>query len=206
MERQGVGAVIKREREVRGWKRAELARRSGLSGGYINRVEEGSVKVPGVDQVQRIAAAFGISPDELLTPAIRDISTAPNSYVVRPVVQVPIVNITLAAGQAVYGETNETISVTADLAPGRRLIGARVVGNCMEPEIMAGDVAIVDIADRSPRDEDLVVLLLEDGSMAVKRFRQRDSEPFLVDNKGGEYRPNDAKIQGLVVAIERRYR
>ena len=40
----------------------------------------------------------------------------------------------------------------------------------------------------------------------MKRFGRDDLGPVLVDNKGGEYRPNGAKIQGVVVYVVRTYR
>lgn len=199
------GEVVTRELEKRGWKPAELARRSGLSPSYISRLQSGGIKSPTMDAARMIAMALGMTVDELGGVG-GTAAEAPSTYMVGPVVLVPVVNITLAAGQAAFGETNETEPVPARLAPGRRLVAAKVIGDCMEPEIRAGDVAVVDLSDRTPRSGDLVAVLMEDGGMVIKRFRRDDAGPLLVDNKGGEYRPNGAKVQGVVVHVGRSYR
>jgi len=80
-----------------------------------------------------------------------------------------------------------------------------VTGDCMEPEVKPGDSAIVDVANRSPRPGQLVAVLTEDGSMQIKRFERDESGALLLDNKGGSYRPNGAKIQGVIVYVGRAY-
>lgn len=45
---------------------SELARRSGLSKGYVSQLTTGKASNPSVDAVGRIAAAFGVKTGELL--------------------------------------------------------------------------------------------------------------------------------------------
>ncbi len=200
-----IGELIKRERERLGWSKRELARRTGLDVSYITRVESGQVRSPGADQVRRFADALGV-PTGMLLGESRSSESAPSAPRFGSVVLVPLVNISLSAGQTVYGETRESVPVPAELVPGRTLVAARVTGECMEPEVKPGDTAIVDVSDRMPRIGDLVAVLMEDGSMNVKRFGRDDVGVVLLDNKGGEYRPNGAKIQGVVVYVGRTYR
>ena len=134
---------------------------------------------------------------EPVTPAARGVG---------PVVLVPIVNVTLAAGAASYGETGEAVPVPAELVSGRRLVAARVTGDRMEPEVKPGDVAVVDIQDKAPRAGDLVAVLMEAGSLQIERFERDEAGPLLLDNRGGRYRPNGAKVQGVVVYVGRAYR
>lgn len=155
-----------------------------------------------METVQRIATAFDMTPDELLGTS-RPSASPPSASLLGPTVLIPIVNISLSAGATVYGETRETVPFPAERVRGRSLVAARVTGDCMEPEVRAGDVAIVDIGNRSPRTGQLVVVLLEDGGMAVKRFGRDTQGPLLEDAKGGRYRPNGAKVQGILVSILR---
>ena len=83
---------------------------------------------------------------------------------------------------------------------------SRVSGDCMEPEIMSGDIVIVDLAAREPRPGQIVAALLRDGTMAVKRYERHRGYPRLVDNKGRVYPVDGAQIQGLVVSFIRRFR
>lgn len=63
-----LGPQIRVERARRGWSLDELARRSGLSRGWIGRVERGSV-MPTVRVVGQIADALGIPVTSLLGDA-----------------------------------------------------------------------------------------------------------------------------------------
>ena len=197
--------AVTREREKRDWSKGELARRSGVSSSYLVRLESGQIQSPTVDQANLIAAAFEMTPDELVGAASRTVSESRAPYAYGSVALVPLVNISLAAGQTVYGETRESVPVPAELLPGKTLVAARVTGDCMEPEVKPGDSAIVDVANRSPRPGQLVAVLTEDGSMQIKRFERDESGALLLDNKGGSYRPNGAKIQGVIVYVGRAY-
>lgn len=182
-----------------------LAGRAGIHHSHVSKLESGAIQFPNADIVKRLAAVFGMTSDELLG-ASRPTDTPPTGPQYGSVVLIPLVNISLSAGMTVYGETRETVPARAELAQGRQLVASRVTGDCMEPEIVAGSEAIVDISNRSPRPGDLVAVLMEDGSMNIKRFERDGVGPLLLDNKGGRYRPDGAKIQGVVVYVGRAYR
>lgn len=61
--------AIKRLRADRGWKQAELARRTGFPQGTIAKFETGRVDNPTQDTLIKLAAAFEISVPELLREA-----------------------------------------------------------------------------------------------------------------------------------------
>lgn len=54
---------LKREREKRGWTRAELARRAGMSAGDVGKIEAERTK-PYDSQLAKIAKALGIRQSE----------------------------------------------------------------------------------------------------------------------------------------------
>ena len=60
------GDRVRAWRERRGIKQAELARRSGLDTATISRIERNKQTNPTTDTVQRLAAALGIKPVELM--------------------------------------------------------------------------------------------------------------------------------------------
>ena len=198
------GRRIREEMNRRGWDNAQLARMSGLSESTVSRVLSGSTRSPGIDAVRGVALAFGISIDELAGTAQR--SNGPRSVDIGPVALVPLVDVVLAAGEPNFIEAGESIPMPMELAQGSRLIASRVSGDCMEPEIMSGDIVIVDLAAREPRPGQIVAALLRDGTMAVKRYERHRGYPRLVDNKGRVYPVDGAQIQGLVVSFIRRFR
>jgi transcriptional regulator with XRE-family HTH domain len=61
------GSVIKRLREERGLSQTELAKRSGVTRGYIAQIEIVLVKESGMDIFRRLAEALGMSLNELDT-------------------------------------------------------------------------------------------------------------------------------------------
>ncbi len=199
------GIALKRERVRRGWSQAEVGRRAGVTSSYISKLESGSLQSPSDVNARRIATAFDMTPDELLGLS-RPSETPPRTLIRGQFVMVPIVDVRLAAGITTYGDTGDVVYVRAERAIGKDLVASRVIGGCMEPEILDGDIAVVDISNRNPREGQLVAVLTEDGNMMVKRYALRDGQPILRDNKGRIYRPNGAKIQGVVIQTSREYR
>lgn len=198
-----IGAAIRRARNKKGWSIGRLARETELDGGYLSKLETGKVASPGIVTIERIATALGMSPDELLPSAAR----ARTAMLSQPgdVIRVPVVDVTLAAGGAVYGETRETVPFSVDLAPaGHQLVASRVSGSCMDPDLRDGDMAIIDVTNRSPQPGQMVAVLMEDGNMLIKRLVHRSGKTILEDNQGHEYRPNGAKIQGVAIHVGHR--
>lgn len=60
------GDAVRRLRLERGWKQAELARRSGITQGMISNLEVGAKSNPTQETIERLARAFGITTADLL--------------------------------------------------------------------------------------------------------------------------------------------
>jgi transcriptional regulator with XRE-family HTH domain len=60
-----LGAVIVRLRQAKGWSRATLARRAGISDTYVRLLELGD-NVPTLTVLVELAAVLGVSPAELV--------------------------------------------------------------------------------------------------------------------------------------------
>ena len=58
----GLGAAVRRIRELHGIGQEVLAERSGLSQGYLSQIESGSWTAVAEDALGRIAAALGVEP------------------------------------------------------------------------------------------------------------------------------------------------
>jgi transcriptional regulator with XRE-family HTH domain len=69
METEGIGAHIRRRRDMLGLTQKALADRADTSSAYISQIEGGKVALPGVEMRRRIANALGESQIELLIAA-----------------------------------------------------------------------------------------------------------------------------------------
>jgi len=65
----GLGAAVRRIRELHGIGQEVLAERSGLSQGYLSQIESGSWTAVTEDAIGRIAAALGVEPWVILAQA-----------------------------------------------------------------------------------------------------------------------------------------
>ena len=70
-----VGRRVAACREGRGLRQLELARRAGLSEAYVNRLENGIVRNPKINDLARLARAVGVAVDALLDAPARPDAT-----------------------------------------------------------------------------------------------------------------------------------
>ncbi len=61
-----LGQIVREKREGHRWSQSELARRAGLTPGYINQIESGKRPNPGGKVLAALAKAFGVTIDDLL--------------------------------------------------------------------------------------------------------------------------------------------
>jgi transcriptional regulator with XRE-family HTH domain len=61
-----LGRNLKRLRAARGWSQPELAKRSGVSLGFVRSLEQGHRRESTVGYAQALARALGVTVDDLL--------------------------------------------------------------------------------------------------------------------------------------------
>lgn len=83
---------------------------------------------------------------------------------------------------------------------GRNIVGVRVHGNSMEPEIMDGDTVYID-KDMAAEAGNIVVATLGD-EVLVKKLRKRGGKLVLA-GANGEWDAAEAKIEGVVIQLSR---
>ncbi len=63
-----LGNNVRRFREDRGWNKADLARKAGISPAYVTRLERAEYGRPSLEKVKAIAAALGVPVTDLSEP------------------------------------------------------------------------------------------------------------------------------------------
>lgn len=131
-----------------------------------------------------------------------DVPTAPAEYV--DFRRIPVV----AEGSASLkgGAVNEWVYMPRSETAGtsdQHLIGIRSRGNCIEPDIVDGDVVITDTS-ATARTGDIVAVAIE-GTTHLKRYRQRGTRHVVFSNEG-EATIEPHQIQGVMLGFYRQHR
>ncbi len=64
--KKGLGPMLKKLREQKGWTQAELATRAGVTPEYVTMLERGARTNPTIETLKRLAKALGVPVAELL--------------------------------------------------------------------------------------------------------------------------------------------
>ncbi len=72
-----IGAVIRRERQLRDWRLRDLAARTGLSVVYLGEIERGG-KYPSALVLEKVAAAFAMPMAELFARVAEELRGHPD--------------------------------------------------------------------------------------------------------------------------------
>ena len=190
---------LKAFREARGLTKYRLAKLSGISQTYIYRIEQGEIKNPRRDTLQKLTVGLGITVAELIGE-------------VAPVDSWRLVEQSLKAYIPVYAEVGagegvepiDYVACTRARAAPETLRAYRVAGLCLDPEIRSGDTVIVDTA-LAPTSGNLVVAIIE-GRAAVKRYKEDNQGNRWLEDNEGRYQPDGALIHGVVTEYVRKLR
>ncbi len=121
-------------------------------------------------------------------------------------ISVPLLGA-IAAGQPIEAiRTHETIDIPHDMA-NKNTFALRVSGNSMvEDSILDGDYVIIE-ATSNIKDGDIVVALVDDGDVTLKRF-YKESNGIRLQPANSSMQPlfvKKASIQGKVKGVIRRF-
>ena len=85
-------------------------------------------------------------------------------------------------------------------AAGRNIVGLRVRGASMEPEIQDGDTIFID--RDMPAEPGKTVVATVGDEVVVKKLRRRGGK-LVLSGKTGDVSADDAKIEGVVIQLSR---
>lgn len=198
-----VATRLKAARERRGMSQNTLASRSGVSNSTISRIEAGVISSPGVDVLRKLSDTLRVELSEITGERLLSPRRA---SIFEEVAYVPLMRVRVqASGHPQWDDTHDNVVVSAAIVRGRPNIRAvSVTGWCMEPFVMAGERVVFD-PDAHPQNGDMVIVTDDEGATLVKWFRLDPlGRPYLRAADGTEMRPRSAKIEGVVLHVERR--
>lgn len=192
------GDYVKKLREDRGLSGAEFARLADLSEGFVSLVER-NLRIPSkAATLKKYARGLDISVNELskylkpdrsvyekpkrsLHGLIRELTALESN-----IIEVPVVAELHMPGEIIeYTYTTRTRSGTVNY------VGVKAKGYCLEPQIMDGDILIID-KDARPEPGKTVIC-----------YHNGNEHPVLIKYK----EPADLKdceVYGVVISINRR--
>jgi len=177
----------------------------GVERTYISHIERGRTKLPSLDVIRALARGLETTPEDLLTALLGGTPsplwpTVQPIHGLRGVVMVAVITEVSAGGGFV---PEDWIAMTPPRGASANLASFRVRGDCMAPQINAGDDVVVDFA----RDwhDGSIVLASVGGELVIKRaykenghIRLKADAPSYPDIVEG-----DLQILGVVVKIEK---
>lgn len=178
--------VFKSLRKAGGYTQDELAKKLGITRSALAMYEAGR-RQPDFKTLELIADFFNVDIDYLMGRT--DKTTMLPQSVIYPVYssyRIPIV-ATVAAGVPIYSEENIESYIDYSKDPRNHVFATRVKGHSMEPDIMNGDLIIID-EEAAWDDMDIVVVTVNGTEGACKRI-QRIAEGVQLLSINKDYAP-----------------
>lgn len=206
-------AWLERQMRIKGVNAARLAKEITVSPSAISRWRAGGA--PDTESCAKLAEFFGRPLDEVYAAAghpsppnishfvpARSLREQALEFIEVLPTRVPVQEQLASAGsgQEVF---TDYVYLDPSYSTDGSVIAIRVTGLSMEPEILDGDVIVVD-KDLEPDVGDIVVAVVGD-NFFVKRYRRRGNRITLVGNTG-EIAASDGDIQGVVTETIHRFR
>ena len=174
---------------------AEICENFGISS--TNGVNDHLVALERKGYIERSSKARGIRITEKAAPGLYQSEVG----------MLPLVG-RVAAGEPLLAEHNieSHVPVSSELAR-RDAYCLRISGDSMiEDGILDGDIIIV-VRDRSVRQGDIVVALVEEEEATVKHYHRHGDDielrPANAAMEPMHFHPRDVQLQGVVVALQR---
>jgi len=176
-----LGEKIRYFRESKNLSQSGLARLSDLSNDYMNKIELDKVANVGLQKIESIATALGVSILDLIDSKVADsrYHRPPNAIDAPDYTpfDIPVVGLAKAGKGGFFGDDGLPISGQAsrmihrpDDVKDQYAYAVQVDGDSMEPFIRKGHFLLCE-TDKEPKNGDYVVVHLHDGQVMVKEYK-----------------------------------
>lgn len=185
-----------------GRSQADVARALGRTPAWLNRIVNGERGIKSPD-LERLADELGVQVSDFYDRGVRPRRVAEGnaSYLPGPLVAIPVVDQEASASLR-GGMVVDQVFIDRAAAPAPdRLVGVRVRGNCLAPDIVDGDIVVVDTSMSAEPGNPVVALV--DGELHVKRYWIKGSGKHVLKSNEGEVEIEPWQIEGVVVSLHR---
>lgn len=153
-----------------------VASRAGTDKGQLSKLENGERRLT-VDWLSRIAPAYGVAPDKLLTPP----ASAENENSMREPPPARMLALIDSVKAGTWTEVVDPKEVSTEYVPAYRHVGPRafalrIEGNSMLPDFRDGDIIIVDPDVRPAPGRFVVAKIDEDEATTFKKYRLKSGD------------------------------
>lgn len=192
VEKETLGQLVRRLRKERGLTQGQVATYGKITRPWLSLVETDRIGRADPDLLRRLASALRVPADTLLAAAGYSVTPVPMRERRTPdeivaelqaamrdsPILVPLVEQPASAGPGGATEVEHWPYTPTPEERGHDFIAVEVRGDCMEPRLRPGEIAIID-RNASPRDGD-IVLAVHEGEAVVKLLQQRNGDAYLV--------------------------
>jgi transcriptional regulator with XRE-family HTH domain len=184
------------------WSLGVLAARSGVSRSYLSLLTRDRIPNPGAETIRKIAAALGVSIEDLADER----PAPPRVQRLHGVVFVPIVQrVRGLGGELSWADTRGVVPMAEqDAARHAALLAVTVHDAGMAPEVQPGDTVIFDPTARAPEDGALVVVTVGAEPRVLRAYHEPDGRLVFLADDGQSFAPDQALLEGAVVQLTRR--
>jgi transcriptional regulator with XRE-family HTH domain len=216
MDRESIGALVRRLRRARGLQQFDLAGLAKVGRSWLSQLELDRIERPDPDRLGRLAGPLGVEAERLLAVAGYGPAAPATDREERVVIEeadrglrrrsqgrwlrLPVRSQASAGG----GSPPDVRTVAFEVLGGEvghQFEAVEVVGECLEDELRRGEVVVVDL-DGSPLPGD-IVLAEHEGEWIFKIVERRGEELFLVaHNDRPALRVDGERTRILGVALE----
>lgn len=175
----GPRSLIKKTREAMNLTVEDLAKLSKVPADYIRQIEDGRVQGSNEKQLRRLAAALKLDPEDLMSGSDHPPSLGPvhRTFGAKPDVattdnikpkNIPLISMAQAGELIEFDDVYDYEGVLAYDGKDPRAFAVRIRGDSMAPQYGEGTIAIC-YPSFKPKNDNLVVAKLRDGSVLFKR-------------------------------------
>lgn len=209
------GVRLRRIREERGLGLTEFAERIGKSKGYVSRVERGerlAEKLPNYDDLRVMARELGVSVDVLAgdakeppRPRLLTERQLFERFGIRPYLQpLSIDGVVASAGTGAGVPQDIDYTVPREFTANKDLREVTVIGDCMVPDLLPGEVVIYNRKFGAEIGR-IMVALRDEEELLIKRLIYARDHQWLHPNEGIDIRVDERiRFLGRAVAVTRR--
>lgn len=184
-----IGQRLKNIRESKGISRRELAKKMGKDSisfeQYLYKLESGKISSPGIELIEAISKALGISSNYLIEEEKNDLET---------LCAIRVLDVCVGAGNPAYSE--EYIYVDSMVFT-QHVNAIKVKGDSMEPLIKEGEYLIVDTEIKDIVNGKVYVIADKDGGLLIRRVYKLENGLLRLLPENKLYKKQDVNISDI---------